>query len=154
MKPITVCSYKTQIIGHIVSDFFLQILEVPLPAFKTDRRRFYEWLKEWDLLWKQCVISYKGSQLYKPAVTEFTSCWNNSEQCRLLAAIISRNDGGLFLDNQLIPEWNCWGFFFPSFRLSITYLFALLSVLDSSGRKSVRETEAMFSVWCYLRMCK
>lgn len=45
MKPI---SYKTQIVGHIVSDL-LQFLEVPLPEFKTASRRFYEWLKEWDL---------------------------------------------------------------------------------------------------------
>lgn len=56
MKPI---SYKTQIVGHIVSDL-LQFLEVPLPEFKTASRRFYEWLKEWDLLWKQCVISLRG----------------------------------------------------------------------------------------------
>lgn len=87
MKPITVCSYKTQIIGHIVSDFFLQILEVPLPAFKTDRRRFYEWLKEWDdLLWKQCVVSYEGSAIQAGSNPNSPAAETVRNSARLLAA--------------------------------------------------------------------
>lgn len=137
MKPITVCSYKTQIIGHIVSDFFLQILEVPLPAFKTDRRRFYEWLKEWDLLWKQCVVSYEGSAIQAGWQQQNSPAAETVRNSAVFWLLISRNDGGLSLDNQLIPEWNCWVFF--SLFQTFYYIFICFALCVGFFGKKIGE---------------
>lgn len=57
----------------------------------------------------------------------------------------------------LIISWYLSGivgvffFLFPTFYY-IFICFALF--VGFFGSKSVREAEAMFSVWCYLRMCK
>lgn len=135
MKPITVCSYKTQIIGHIVSDFFCKFWKF---HFLRSRRIGEDFMNDSknEIYCENNMSLVTRVQLYKPAATQIHQLLKQFGTVPVFQLLISSNDGGLSLDNQSIPEGNCWGFFFPlsDFLLHIYLLCSLCWILREENR--------------------
>lgn len=67
MKPITVCSYKTQIIGHIVSDFFCKFWKFHFLRSRRIGEDFMNDSKNEMIYCENNVSLVTRVQLYKPA---------------------------------------------------------------------------------------